>query len=69
MKNFLKVPLVIIIGNVFVILLAWGIWNLMDHNNGQLISSGEKREYLLHVPKSYDPSKPVPLVITIHGFA
>lgn len=69
MKNFLKVLLVIIIGNAFVILLGWGIWNLIDHINEQLISSGEKREYLLYVPKSYDPSKPVPLVITIHGFA
>jgi polyhydroxybutyrate depolymerase len=31
-----------------------------------LISSGEKREYLLYVPRSYDPSKPAPLVITLH---
>jgi polyhydroxybutyrate depolymerase len=34
-----------------------------------LISAGENRTYLLYVPKSYDPSRPAPLVITIHGFA
>ena len=25
--------------------------------------------YLLHVPASYDPATPVPLVVSIHGFA
>ena len=33
---------------------------------GTLISSGEKREYLLYVPKSYDRRKPTPLVINLH---
>ena len=32
-----------------------------------LVSSGETREYILHVPPSYDPNRPTPLVITIHG--
>ena len=31
-----------------------------------LTSSGVQREYLLYVPKSYDPAKPTPLVITLH---
>ena len=26
-----------------------------NRNNGSIISSGEKREYLLYVPRSYDP--------------
>ena len=30
------------------------------------MSSGHDREYLLHVPKSYDRTKPTPLVITLH---
>ena len=30
-------------------------------------SAGQTREYVLHVPKRYDGSKPVPLVISIHG--
>ncbi len=40
-----------------------------NKTNGSLISSGEKRQYLLYVPPTYDPSKPTPLVISIHGFA
>jgi len=38
-----------------------------NHNNGALISSGEMREYLLYVPRSYDASRPTPLVISMHG--
>jgi polyhydroxybutyrate depolymerase len=33
---------------------------------GTIISSGEKRQYLLYVPKSYDSAKPAPLVVTLH---
>jgi polyhydroxybutyrate depolymerase len=33
---------------------------------GTLISSGEQRQYLLYVPKAYDPATPTPLVITLH---
>lgn len=36
-------------------------------NNGSIVSSGHEREYLLYVPKSYDPAKPAPLVISMHG--
>jgi polyhydroxybutyrate depolymerase len=38
-----------------------------NRNNGSLVSSGEKRQYLLYVPRSYDRSKPAPLVISMHG--
>jgi polyhydroxybutyrate depolymerase len=37
--------------------------------NGRIDSGGEKRTYVLHVPESYDLSAPVPLVISIHGYA
>jgi polyhydroxybutyrate depolymerase len=40
---------------------------LENRSNGVVLSSGERREYLLHVPVSYDASKPVPLVISLHG--
>jgi polyhydroxybutyrate depolymerase len=46
------------------IIFAW-----LDKTNGRLESSGQKRKYLLYVPKSYNPSTPAPLVISIHGFA
>lgn len=42
---------------------------LANKTNGTLLSSGKQRKYLLYVPPSYDPSRPTPLVITIHGFA
>jgi len=38
-----------------------------NRDNGSFVSSGEKREYLLYVPKSYDRSKRTPLVISMHG--
>ncbi len=40
-----------------------------NKTNGTLISSGEKRQYLLYVPAAYNPQTPAPLVISIHGFA
>jgi polyhydroxybutyrate depolymerase len=36
-------------------------------NNGAIVSSGLTRDYLLFVPKSYDRSRPAPLVISMHG--
>lgn len=35
--------------------------------NGSLLSNGETRHYLVHVPGAYDASTPVPLVISLHG--
>lgn len=40
----------------------------LDKTNGEIVSSGEKRQYLLYVPTTYDPAKPTPLVISLHGF-
>ena len=40
-----------------------------NRSNGSLVSSGEARDYLLYVPRSYDPGKPTPLVISLHGGA
>ena len=38
-----------------------------NRDNGSLVSSGEKRDYLVYVPKSYDRRRPTPLVISMHG--
>ncbi|MDQ6871986.1 MAG: alpha/beta hydrolase-fold protein [Gemmatimonadota bacterium] len=38
-----------------------------NRDNGSFVSSGEKREYLLYVPGSYDRSRSTPLVISMHG--
>lgn len=40
-----------------------------NRSNGTIVSSGQMREYLLYVPRSYDRTKPTPLVISIHAAA
>jgi polyhydroxybutyrate depolymerase len=40
-----------------------------NRNNGTIVSSGQQREYLLHVPRSYDRTRPTPLVISMHAAA
>jgi polyhydroxybutyrate depolymerase len=44
---------------------AW--FRASNRSNGSLVSSGQKRDYLLYVPSSYDRTKPTPLVISMHG--
>ena len=41
----------------------------LNRANGTIVSSGQKREYLLYVPMSYDRTKPTPLVISMHAAA
>ncbi len=48
-------------------LIAAGTIYVYDETNGTIVSSGQERKYLLHVPKSYDRAKPTPLVISLHG--
>lgn len=43
------------------------VFRIRNRSNGVIVSSGEKREYVLYVPRSYDGSKRVPLVISLHG--
>ena len=44
-------------------------FEVRNRSTNALVSSGEEREYLLHVPTSYDPAKPTALVISMHGGA
>lgn len=73
MKKFLKWMLGITLGllglALLLLLTGWVVFRISDTTNGRLITSGEERRYLLYVPESYDPSTPVPLVISLHGFA
>ena len=52
-----------------VALLEAVSFEVHNRNDGSIVSSGEKREYLLYVPDSYDPVTPTPLVVTLHGGA
>src|SRR4051794_14692750 len=37
-----------------------------DHTRTVMMGK-QKRTYLVHVPKSYDPKKPAPIVLALHG--
>jgi polyhydroxybutyrate depolymerase len=38
-----------------------------NRSNGTIVSSGERREYFLHVPRDLDRRKPAALVLSLHG--
>jgi polyhydroxybutyrate depolymerase len=38
-----------------------------NRSSGSIVSSGVPRSFVLHVPPSYDGSRPVPLIISLHG--
>ena len=38
-----------------------------NRSDGYMVSSGQMREYVLHVPASYDHARPAPLVISMHA--
>lgn len=54
---------------IAAVLGAAAIVACFDRSDGTMVSSGEEREYLLHVPSSYDGGRPAPLVISFHGGA
>lgn len=69
-KKIIIAVLAILIGlPVALILMAFASFSIMDKTNGEIVSSGVTRRYLLYVPKSYERSKPTPLVISLHGGA
>jgi polyhydroxybutyrate depolymerase len=60
----------ILVGVIAVAAIAVSAWFVrVNETNGEIASSGETRRYLLHVPDSYDPAKPAPLVISLHAYA
>lgn len=55
-------PLAIAVGAAIVV-------GLFDRGSATLVSSGEEREYLLHVPPRHDSGRPAPLVVSFHAGA
>jgi polyhydroxybutyrate depolymerase len=55
-------PMIVIVADVVTYARA-------NRSTNTMISRGERREYSLYVPASYDRSRPAPLVISIHGGA
>jgi polyhydroxybutyrate depolymerase len=70
MKKRLTRMVFIGLGLALTLVVAAAVsFRLINRTNGRLASAGERRTYLLHVPASYDPARPTPLVISLHGFA
>src|SRR3984893_2214659 len=72
-KSMIRAVLVLIGLPIVLALLAFGFFysvfyfpNWTSATTDTIISSGEKRECLLYVSKSYDRTKPTPLVISLH---
>ena len=72
-KIIIRAVLVIIGLPVVLILVAvvsfYVSFYALNRANGTIVSAGQKREYLLYVPRSYDRTKPTPLVISMHAAA
>jgi polyhydroxybutyrate depolymerase len=66
-KRVLVAVLALINLPVMLALVEAVSFHAQSRNNGTLVSSGQQREYLLHVPKGHDPTRPAPLVISLHG--
>jgi len=65
----LVIGILVILGLLALAALTIAVlFTLLNKTNGEIVSSGEKRTYLLFVPTTYDPATPTPLVISLHGF-
>jgi polyhydroxybutyrate depolymerase len=69
-KKIILGVLGIVIGLPVALIAVAMVWFRMEgKTNGTIVTSGETRKYLLYVPKTYDRSKPTPLVISLHPAA
>lgn len=69
-KKIILSAVVVVVGLPLGMILIAIVWiSVLDRTSGTVVSSGETREYLLHVPNSYDPAEPTPLVISLHAGA
>jgi polyhydroxybutyrate depolymerase len=69
-KRLLKWSFRVVVGLVLVFGLLAGVLYFEIHRaNGEVLTGGKKRTYLLHVPKTYQSSRPTPLVICLHAFS
>jgi polyhydroxybutyrate depolymerase len=61
------VVLVLISLPAVLVLIDAVSFKVANRSSGSFVSDGRTREYVLHVPPSYDRAKPTPLVISMHG--
>jgi polyhydroxybutyrate depolymerase len=69
-KKFVLGVLTIVVGLPLVLAAMAVAWFRMEgKTSGVIVTSGETRKFLLYVPKTYDRSKPTPLLISLHAAA
>ena len=61
---FVLLSLLVLFLSSFAVVLS-----ILNRTNGEIYSSGERREYLLYIPEGYKRGEPTPLLISMHGFA
>jgi len=66
-KTVLRAVLAMLWLPVLLALVEAVSFHVRNRSNGTLVSSGRTREYHLYVPRSYDPARPAPLVISLHA--
>lgn len=70
MKKWIARIVLLVVGLlVLAMVVIAGTYLVLNDTNGEITSSGVVRKYLVYEPESYDPGHPVPLVISIHGYA
>ena len=50
-----------------LVLMTATTHHLAGRTTGTMTIAGAEREYIVHVPNGYDPSRPTPLVFSLHG--
>ena len=68
MKNIRFLTIIFWVSLLCLLSLTLITISTLFRTNGKITSEGRIRRYLLHVPDSYDPEQPTPLVISLHGF-
>ena len=48
---------------------GWVAFQVLNRTNGEILTSGATRRFLLHLPESLPQDRSVPLVVDLHGFA
>lgn len=66
--KILLAALVIVVGLPLLLAVVAFVWiSALDDTNGTVTFDGGTRDYLIHVPPGYDPSRPTPLVLSFHA--
>jgi polyhydroxybutyrate depolymerase len=67
MKRSVSIALLLISLPVFAVMLEAASYYFVNRHTGSIVSSGVRREFVLHVPPGYDATRATPLVISLHG--